>query len=133
MDKPLRHVALPSDSLESMIRSAGNYVHPTDDLRPRTIEAAGERGARQRGRRVAVWLALALLTLPPCGALICQACFSSQHAIVSAADLQDRAGDLATRRKGGLGWALLDAFCMLRLEQASHFDADSSGDSPSSR
>src|SRR5215217_1007222 len=50
--------------VEAIVRSAGNYVHASKDLRPRVLETArltnGERRARRCIRQVA--LAAALLT-----------------------------------------------------------------------
>ena len=39
----------PLADLEAKIRQAGNYVQPSSDLRPKTLEAAQERGAVRRG------------------------------------------------------------------------------------
>ena len=61
--------ALPSkpgrDPLEAVIAAAGRYVHPSDDLRPRLIEAAQEHSRRRRGQRRLMAIAGAL-----CGLLI---------------------------------------------------------------
>lgn len=54
--------AFDRTELERMIASAGHYVRPTNDLRPRVLELARERyGDRQTFRRLAGALVVAAL------------------------------------------------------------------------
>jgi hypothetical protein len=50
------------DDVEALVRAAGNYVRPSDDLRPRVLETARaechERWAQQRIWQVALVVAL---------------------------------------------------------------------------
>ena len=50
----------PLMQLEDMVRAAGEYVQPTDDLRPATLELAREQTTRRRGRQSILVLAFAL-------------------------------------------------------------------------
>jgi hypothetical protein len=52
--------------VEALIRAAGNYVRPSDDLRPRTLEAARRmRGIRRWNKQIAA-LAAAVVVLAAC-------------------------------------------------------------------
>ena len=50
-------------AIEAIIRAAGDHIEPTDDLRPRTLEAARRRCRQQRIGRRAGGLAVAALLL----------------------------------------------------------------------
>lgn len=117
-DKP--SPSLPE--LEAMIRSAGGYVQPTDDLRPRTLEAAGEKDARRHGRRIVVCLASLLLLLPVVGVLALPA--SPPPRGVTEAELHRQAKVLAMHRGVDHGWGLFQAFVSLRREQARQLGSE---------
>lgn len=52
---------LPTE-IEALIRAAGNYVRPSDDLRPRVLESArAEVNARQINGRLRVWVVAAVV------------------------------------------------------------------------
>lgn len=107
--------------LEALVRAAGGYVRPSDNLRPRTLEAAREYRAtvRRRRRLASVGLAAATLwwaaTMRPAG--------ESEATIppLATADVwqlgvsaQEQAAQAAT----GPAWALADVFGALRVRQS---------------
>lgn len=107
--------------LERALRSAGDYVHPTDDLRPRTLEAASERTLRKRGRRRALGLAAALLLAPVLGTAAMSSGKARPSGILSASDLHARAQQISQRGSIDTGWGLFEAFLAMRREQAAQF------------
>jgi len=119
-------------TLESLIRAAGDYVQPTGDLRPRTLETARFRCRQQRRAGGMAIAALLLAVLIPSG--------NWQHAhrgpfdrlTISVADqsLVGKAGRVfgkADRGQAdsntmiaGLGpdWSLVEIYTQLRRQQA---------------
>ena len=105
--------------VEDLIRSAGNYVQVSKDLRPRVLEAArlksGERRARSVVRRTALIAALLMW-------------FTT--ASIRSLDMPENLRELtivatgsvpASRVSGGngdVGWSLVNAFTELRGRQA---------------
>lgn len=122
-----------SDSLESLIRAAGDYVHPSADLRPRTLETARHRRRQQRRAGGLAIAALILAVLLPSG--------SGQHshptlfgnlsipAISQALSKKSPGNGVALNTlQAGLGadWALVDIFTQLRRQQAALLHGDHS-------
>jgi len=109
------------EQLESIVRAAGGYVEPTDDLRPEVLEAA--RGAcRQRrlGRRLCCWAVLVVLVsatgFP--GFL-----FSSSPGLIAvqSSELQRRAALSVIENGTEANWALYEVFSELRRERSERF------------
>lgn len=105
----------------AMVRAAGGYVRPSDNLRPRTLEAAREYRAvvRRRRRLASVGLAAATLwwaaTMRPGG--------ESETKVppLATADvwqLGESAQQQAAQAAAGPTWALADVFGALRLRQS---------------
>lgn len=108
----------PSDELqrlEDSIRAAGNYVAPTDDLRPRVLEAAEEADFQRRGWRSG--LRLLMLACVLWGLMwTCGPWFEKgRQAIVgpTSSELQKLAIELAPL-SGSSDWGLVDAFLQTR-------------------
>ncbi len=109
------------ESLELAIRRAGNYVAPSEDLRPKTLEAArAARVQRRTNWRFGAILAAVLLVA------ICQATGQlpdpGKQPLVAAAinhEFADRQQTL--QQSAHPGWALYEAFCELRTKQAALF------------
>jgi hypothetical protein len=109
----------PFSELEALVRSAGDYVRASDDLRPRVLESArsasGERRAQRRIGQMAVWaLAFAVLT-----AAIRQQPEWTENSLPAA----DQTARLLsqTPRAAALGdssWDMVDSFTALRRRQA---------------
>ncbi len=125
------HIPDQFSRLEAMISAAGDYVHPTDDLRARTLEAAHEQSSIKRGRRrvLTLTLAVCLATIVslPHGPLRSRA-ESQQPAAADAGDLYQQA---MRRSFGGhvdFGWALCEVFAELRRAQALRLGSKSAGE-----
>lgn len=115
--------------LEAAIRAAGDYVHPSDDLRPRTIESAQERHSISRGQSrlalvtIAVVLALTIRTL----GLVHESLFAPPNPAksIAASSTEDRSwqGDREQVIHGEFTstWGLFEAFLDLRRAQARRF------------
>lgn len=107
-------------SIEHTIRSAGDLIRPSDDLRPRIIEAANEHCGRQRAKRrtalvVAACCSLALATAP---LLEMMALRSKLNATPSSEELQQQAIRYSAETNVGPHWGLTEAFKQLRQTQA---------------
>jgi hypothetical protein len=109
----------PLDDIEALVRLASDYVQPSDDLRPRVLEAARaatqEKRAQRRIARVAAVFLLAALSV----------------ASISGRRSTDAAGYAASFWKGPLyapvqtasennrsGWEMVDSYTELRRHQA---------------
>jgi hypothetical protein len=110
------------DGVEAMIRAAGQYVRPTDDLRPRVLEAArlqcGERSAKRRICHISLFiLLLTFFTAADQGLDIRQ---SRRTGMLAAAgfDKLISPAAAATPRSGDGDWRMIDAFTELRRQQA---------------
>jgi hypothetical protein len=115
----------PDDALESLIRAAGDYVHPTDDLRPRTLERARLRCRQQRRAGGTALAALLLVLLLPSGHRQYDPIAPFGGLSISAAtDPLERqtgcwqAGSNGLRAGVGPDWALVEIFTQLRRQQA---------------
>jgi hypothetical protein len=123
LSDPYRHDDLsPStDQIESMIRSAGHYVRPSEDLRPRTLDAArqycNDRRAEQKlgGFVIAVLL---LLTLSSPASQYVDV-LRAQASAPTATEIQNRALEYGARHEIGTNWGLTEAFTQLRRVQAT--------------
>lgn len=101
----------PLDELEALLRSAKDYVHPSDDLRPRVLEAA--RSQRQQ-RRLLSYLQHAAVALVVLGALASAIYGTSDFAKVASAS---RERMLTSATQDG-NWGLVDSLTKLRRRQA---------------
>jgi len=108
----------PLREIESLVRSAGDYVHATDDLRPRVLETArvqhGERRARRFIRQIA--LALVLWTLCANSGLHNSDIALAQQ--VSGTERMLQRAEAKAADSGDYGSGFVDAFLELRKEQA---------------
>ncbi len=109
--------------IERAILASGQYVHPSDDLRPRTIEAAREvcrdqRMLRSAGVGAIAALVLALLSSPVVERLNHR---HSRSLSPTAREIEQQAMELSMRAGIGPEWALSEAFNALRKDQAARF------------
>ena len=108
----------PLREIESLVRSAGDYVHATDDLRPRVLETArvqyGERRARRFIRQIA--LALVLWTLCANSGLHNSDIALAQQ--ISGTERMFQRVEAKAADSGDYGSGFVDAFLELRKEQA---------------
>jgi hypothetical protein len=110
--------------LEAAVRAAGEYVRPSDELRPRVLETArlegGERRARRRIGRFGLAMVAAILLLQSGGGPVERVLGRPTEARLwlSADDLYVVAESRMLRRGVDLGWGMVDAFSDLRARQA---------------
>ncbi len=117
-------------ALESLIRAAGDYVHPTGDLRPRTLEAARLRCRQQRRASGMAFAAILLVLMLPSG-MQRPAHFNRINPFSETANvgsLRWQAGQWQADRSkvtsagqvtdGNVNWALVEGFTQLRRHQA---------------
>ncbi len=122
-------------SVESTILSAGRYVVPSDELRPRTLEAArhcisDHKNVRRLIRMTALAAACVCLTAPVAELVgVFRGAFnqSTQEAI------EQRSIDIAAQKQISLQWGMLEAFSELRSLQATQLGHAPSGHAPSQR
>ena len=109
------------ESIESIIRAAKDYVHPSDELRPRIVEAAKDRcgdcRAEQRFSNFAIAVLVLILVSSP--TLQLASMMSSRIAKTSAEEIQIRAEALSRQSEIGSHWALAEAYSQWRYQQAS--------------
>lgn len=102
--------------LEKTIFEARHYVVPTDDLRPRTLEAAREDSQQKRGfQRLSVYAVACLLiwlVCLPVGRAV--SVFRSHMVAPSTEDLQRVALELSAEKSYGPDWGMVEVFERLR-------------------
>lgn len=108
--------------LESLIKSAGGYVVPSDNLRPRTLEAAREAAADRAGffRLARLFLVLLFCSAISFPALDRLNSWHERSVSPSSAEIQQQANQLSTQKDIGPNWGLLEAFNRLRSNQAAN-------------
>ena len=101
-----------NDPVVAAIFAARHYVRPSDDLRPRTLEAAREQGVQRHYlRRLSLYAAALLMSwlvaLPTARALS-----ELRTRIVAPlpAELQQIALELSDQKRYGIDWGLVEAF-----------------------
>ena len=114
------------DDVEALVRAAGNYVRPSDDLRPRVLETARaeshERWAQRRIWQVALVVALLGVCSPSVRSRLEVAASPSGGAL--------GAGAMARRAESGndgwnsdgwntVGWNTVESFTDLRRRHAA--------------
>lgn len=104
--------------LESMVRAAGGYVHPTDDLRPNTLEAVRSAGRQRRTSCRLGALAGLVLLLAASGFPDFLLSARLGPAFVQSSELHRRAVQYSVEKGIGTNWALYEVFSEMRREQA---------------
>jgi hypothetical protein len=106
---------------EAMIRAAANFVVPSTDLRPKTLEAAHNRCATRRLHRrvrssVLIAVCLYAISLPLMEYLAVQ---RSRMVAPSSSQMESRALEFSSHSNIGPTWGLMEAFQQLRRQQAA--------------
>jgi hypothetical protein len=114
------------DSVESLVRAACGYVQSSDDLRPRTLEAAREACRQGRTNFRFGSLALTVILLAMCGFphwVLSSRAKQVAHAssVIQLFDLHREASSLTVRSGFDPSWAFYEAFWDLRQKQAELF------------
>ena len=115
--------------IESMIRAARNYVRPSDDLRPKVLEAAREHCSDRRAEQKLGSFAIAVLVLVLISSPAIRYAILLQPTVAkrSADEVQHLAAELASQREIGSHWALAEAFSQVRHLQASRLGRSTHG------
>lgn len=104
------------DDVEALVRAAGNYVRPSDDLRPRVLEAARAESRERRTQRRMWQLALVVTLL----GLFTTAERARWKAAAAAPGILVEAATLVgSPESGESGWGLVDSFTELRRRHAA--------------
>jgi hypothetical protein len=124
----LRNWSDPFGDVEALVRSAGQYVQASSDLRPKVVEAARAQARELRARRLIRRLAVAVVLVASLGGLVGQHVRSSAnqdeltlldadaHAMFSRAELHSATA-------GGVSWGVVEAFRELRERQSEALGA----------
>lgn len=111
------------NDIELLVRRAGGYVSPSDDLRPRVLEAARLQRTEQRNqdclRHVALFVALLAMFTTICRP---EGSAASLAAIEPAAQFDlgrlEMSRAMSPPRTGDGDWRMIDAFTKMRRQQA---------------
>ena len=111
-------------NLEDAICAAREYIHPTDDLRPRIIERAREQDADKRAwRRLRVAILIMSLVILVVAPAVYRRGWIHRPAVgPSGQELHALSMKLADESGMTLDWAILEAFSQWRLSLAFRFD-----------
>ena len=118
MTEPL-NFCQPQDEIEALIRSAKDYVRPSDDLRPRVLETARLERREQHAQR-RFWQMAALVFL--CGMLTSsirqrpEAATPPHQTALDASPIFSSAN--AAVRSYDPSWEMVESFTQLRRRQA---------------
>jgi len=104
------------DDVEALVRAAGNYVRPSDDLRPRVLETARAE-SHQRWAQRRIWqVALVIALLGVCSTLV----RSRMEVAASPSGGPLAAGAMSRRVEiGEDGWNIVESFTDLRRRHAA--------------
>lgn len=111
--------------IETAIRAAGDYVQPSGDLRPRTLEAArehcGDLRAEQKVGGFVIAVLLCVVIMSPAFRYV--DFMRAQSVAPTAIEMQRRGLQHAADPHVGSNWGLTEAFTQLRRLQADRFGA----------
>jgi hypothetical protein len=115
-----RDFSSPLDELESLIRSAGQYVRASDDLRPRVLENARWQCSERR-LQLRFWQTAAVVLL--CGMLTSSLLDRSEPTASSTTHTAGWTSPMlapveAATRSSDPSWQMVESFTQLRLRQA---------------
>ena len=120
-----RDFSSPLDEVEALIRSAGQYVRASDDLRPRVLENARSQCSERRLQR-RFWQTAAVVLL--CGMLTSSlvdrsspGTGSKSHAAPWTSPIftpVEAAAQSAGAQASDPSWQMVESFTQLRLRQA---------------
>lgn len=105
--------------VESLVRSAGEYVRPSDDLRPRVLENARAWRKERQARRWTLHMAASALV---CGllaaALQTPSSFAARETAAGAIGYRLYWSTQPATGASETGWSMVDSFTELRRRQA---------------
>lgn len=108
------------EQIEAAIRAAGDYIRPSEDLRPRTLDAAREDGGDRRAeQKLGVLMIAALMLISVASPAVHYIdALRRQTSTPSASELQHQGLQYASDPRIGPNWGLAEAFTQLRRLQA---------------
>lgn len=108
-------------AVEALIRASRDYVRPSDELRPRVLDAAREHCSDCRAERRLGSFALVVLLLVMTTPIVLRSVsnFQAGHSAVTATKIESLAAELAARQDVGTHWALAEAVTRWRSLQSS--------------
>jgi len=104
----------PIEEIESLIRAAGNYVQPSEDLRPRVLEAARSQRSQWQAMTIAQCVAAAVVVL----GMFLMSGSSTTHKSEPAIFANRLANEFLPPLASDGDWGLVDSFTELRRRQA---------------
>jgi len=107
------------DQLELILRTASEYVHPTDDLRPKSLEAARDACRQRQSSRRLGGLTVLVLLLAATGLPTLLLSAYPSLAVVQSTELHNRAARSVVDNGTETNWALYEAFSELRREHSA--------------
>ena len=117
-DDYLDDQACAFDQLELLVVAASEYVQPTDDLRPSTLEAAQEACLQKRTNTRLSGLIIGALLIAATGLPTFLLAAYPTLAVVHSADLHQRATRTVTENGTETNWALYEVMSDLRRERS---------------
>lgn len=114
----------PYEQIEALVRSAGGYVAPSDDLRPRVLETARMVRVEQRVQsgigRFARWVVILAIFANAVGEQlhVRQSPSASNPIMANADDVFALAESRVVQGGLDVGWGLVEAFSDVRDRQA---------------
>ncbi len=104
--------------LEATVLSAGNYVVPSDDLRPHTLEAAHEIDSNRRGSSRFVGYSVAIVLCACLCFPIADRLSPWREKVSGRTSLQIQ--EMALKKNIGPDWGLLEVFTERQQQAARH-------------
>ena len=110
-----------SDDVESLVRAAGNYLRPSDDLRPRVLESARAESNERWAQRQIWQVALVVALLGVCSTSV----RSRLEVAAPPSGIALGTGAMVRRAEAGndgwnnVGWNTVESFTDLRRRHAA--------------
>ena len=110
-----------AEQIEAMVRGARHYLRPSEDLRPRTLEAARQYCDDRRSEQKlgGLLIAAVLLLFVSSPALRFVDVLRNRSIAPTAADIQARAVEYSAQPEIGTHWGLAEAYSQMRRIQAN--------------
>jgi hypothetical protein len=108
--------------VEALVSAAGEYVRASEDLRPRTLEAARTERGEKRGKR---WVRHAAIAAAILGVTVSIG-NSTGGALprLKGADAVYQEAEMKAACSGGFSWGLVQAFADMRERQSEMLRSD---------
>jgi hypothetical protein len=115
MTEPFDHRA-EWDDVEALVRAAGSFVCPSEELRPRVLETARAE-SRERWAQQRIWPVALVVGL--LGAISTATGGRRDVAVHFSASVLEVQAEVRQTEGGAAGWSMVDSFTDLRRRQAA--------------